>query len=85
MIRPRLKMRLGDLLVHEGIIEEHQLLAALQAQKSSGRKLGSTLIELNMLSEAQLLRFLAQQLNVPFLDISQQRIAPEVAKILPEV
>ncbi|ATC93212.1 GspE/PulE family protein [Pseudoalteromonas tunicata] len=85
MIRPRLKMRLGDLLVHEGIIEEYQLLQALQAQKASGRKLGSTLIELNMLSEPQLLRFLAQQLNVPFLDISQQRIAPEVAKILPEV
>nr|WP_269725432.1 type II/IV secretion system protein [Pseudoalteromonas tunicata] len=84
-MRPRLKMRLGDLLVHEGIIEEYQLLQALQAQKASGRKLGSTLIELNMLSEPQLLRFLAQQLNVPFLDISQQRIAPEVAKILPEV
>lgn len=85
MIRPRLKMRLGDLLVHEQIITDGQLEQALQAQKASGRKLGATLVDLGVISEQQLLRFLAQQLNVPFLDISQRRIAPETAKLLPEV
>ena len=38
-MRPRLKMRLGDLLVHEHIISEQQLNDALQAQKTTGRKL----------------------------------------------
>ena len=85
MIRPRLKMRLGDLLVHEQIITEEQLEQALAAQKSSGRKLGATLVDLGVIAEPQLLRFLAQQLNVPFLDISQRRIAPETATLLPEV
>ncbi len=85
MIRPRLKMRLGDLLVHEQIITDAQLEQALHAQKTSGRKLGATLVDLGVISEQQLLRFLAQQLNVPFLDISQRRIAPETAKLLPEV
>ncbi len=85
MIRPRLKMRLGDLLVHEQIITDSQLEQALHAQKTSGRKLGATLVDLGVISEQQLLRFLAQQLNVPFLDISQRRIAPETAKLLPEV
>ncbi|MFY8273757.1 GspE/PulE family protein [Pseudoalteromonas sp. SSDWG2] len=83
-MRPRLKMRLGDLLVHEQIITEGQLEQALSAQKVSGRKLGSTLVDLGVITETQLLRFLAQQLNVPFLDISQRRIAPETAKLLPE-
>ncbi|MEO2281274.1 GspE/PulE family protein [Pseudoalteromonas pernae] len=84
-MRPRLKMRLGDLLVHEQIITDAQLEQALHAQKTSGRKLGATLVDLGVISEQQLLRFLAQQLNVPFLDISQRRIAPETAKLLPEV
>ena len=38
-MRPRLKMRLGDLLVHEGIISSEQLDDALASQRMSGRKL----------------------------------------------
>jgi MSHA biogenesis protein MshE len=83
-MQPRLKMRLGDLLVHENIITSEQLNQALSAQRSTGRKLGDTLIELNFISEPQLLRFLAQQLNVPFLDISHRNITPEHAQLLPE-
>ncbi|WP_306520592.1 GspE/PulE family protein [Rheinheimera sp.] len=85
MQRPRLKMRLGDLLVHEGIITEQQLSRALAEQKTTGRKLGASLIDLAFLTEDQLLQFLAQQLNVSFLDISQRRIDPKAAQLLPEV
>ncbi len=83
-MRPRLKMRLGDLLVHEAIISSEQLHEALASQRMSGRKLGDTLIELGFISEHQLLRFLAQQLNIPFLDITQRRIDPEQAQLIPE-
>ncbi|MGB1201124.1 MAG: GspE/PulE family protein [Cognaticolwellia aestuarii] len=85
MAAPKLKMRLGDLLVHEHIISNEQLMQALNSQKTSGRKLGDALIELGHIGEKQLLEFLAQQLDVPFLDISQRRIPPEVALLLPEV
>ena len=85
MVAPKLKMRLGDLLVHEHIITNEQLMQALNSQKATGRKLGDTLIELNYLSERQLLEFLAQQLDLPFLDISQRRIPSELATLLPEV
>jgi len=85
MAAPKLKMRLGDLLVHEHIITNEQLMQALNSQKSTGRKLGDSLIELGHIGERQLLEFLAQQLGVPFLDISQRRIPAEVALLLPEV
>jgi MSHA biogenesis protein MshE len=85
MAAPKLKMRLGDLLVHEHIITNEQLMQALNSQKSTGRKLGDTLIELGYIGERQLQEFLAQQLNVPFLDISQRRIPNEVALLLSEV
>ena len=85
MAAPKLKKRLGDLLVEEEIITEEQLMAALGAQKVSGRKLGAVLIDTGALSEEQLLRFLAQQLNVPFLDISDWQIEERLAGELSEV
>jgi len=85
MKRPRLKMRLGDLLVHEQVITESQLQSALEKQRESGRKLGKTLVDLGYLSEHQLLEFLAQQLKIPMLDISERKIPAQTFKLLPEV
>jgi len=73
MKRPRLKMRLGDLLVHEQIITEDQLHKALEEQHLSGRKLGATLTDLGYISEQQLLEFLAQQLKLPLISISERK------------
>ncbi|ABV35159.1 type II secretion system protein E [Shewanella sediminis HAW-EB3] len=84
-MKPKLKMRLGDLLVQEQIISEPQLMEALTEQRSTGKKLGRTLIDLNSISEEQLLRFLSQQLHIPFIDISKRPIPPEVVNLLPEV
>lgn len=85
MQRPRLKMRLGDLLVHEGVISDEQLTQALTAQRSHGRKLGQTLIELGVVTELQLLEFLSQQLNIPLVDIRERRLEPAAVHLLPEV
>nr|WP_275659184.1 GspE/PulE family protein [Shewanella sp. Isolate8] len=78
-------MRLGDLLVQEAIISEAQLGQALAEQKNTGKKLGRTLIDLSCITEEQLLKFLSQQLNIPFLDISRRAIPPQVVNLLPEV
>ena len=84
-MKPKLKMRLGDLLVQEHIITDDQLGQALSEQRNSGKKLGRTLIDLNCITEEQLLKFLSQQLNIPFLDISKRSISPAVVGLLPEV
>lgn len=84
-MKPRLKMRLGDLLVQESIITEEQLQQALGEQRKTGHKLGRTLIELRSITETQLLQFLSQQLNLPLLDISKRPIPAEVVSLIPEV
>lgn len=84
-MRPRLKMRLGDLLVYEGIIAETQLEHALAEQRQSGRKLGNVLVDLNYLTEHDLLTFLSKQLNIPFIAIREQKLSEQAAKLLPEV
>ncbi|MGB0899652.1 MAG: GspE/PulE family protein, partial [Psychrobium sp.] len=84
MAKAKLRMRLGDLLVHENIIAEEQLMDALKSQKATGKKLGAALIDLGYLSEVQLLTFLAQQLNVEFIDTTQRKLDPQIAQQLPE-
>jgi len=84
MVEPIKKIRLGDLLVQEGVISDAQLNHALDEQKRLGFKLGRTLIELKFLSEDQLLRFLSQQLNIPYIDIDNHQFDEELVLCLPE-
>lgn len=84
-MKPKLKMRLGDLLVHESVITEEQLKQALSAQRETGRKLGQALQDLGFVTEQGLLTFLAQQLNIPLIDISQKKVDLNVVKLVPEV
>ena len=78
------KIRIGDMLVQNRIITEEQLVSALAEQKKTGRQLGRTLINLNFITETELLNFLSQQLKIPFLDISQYPRKAEAIKLLPE-
>lgn len=84
-MRPRLKMRLGDLLVQDGLITEEQLQQALADQRINGRKLGVTLIDLGLITEQALLEFLAKQLNIPLLDLHDRKIAQTAVNLVPEV
>jgi MSHA biogenesis protein MshE len=80
-----MKIRLGDLLVQNNLINDEQLKTALSEQRQSGRKLGATLITLNMVSEGQLLELLSTHLNVPLINIDDYRVDPEAVKLLPEI
>jgi MSHA biogenesis protein MshE len=80
-----MKIRLGDLLVQNNLINDEQLKTALSEQRQSGRKLGATLIALNMVTEDQLLELLSKHLNVPLIKIDDYRVNPEAVKLLPEI
>ncbi|MDX2479105.1 MAG: ATPase, T2SS/T4P/T4SS family, partial [Desulfuromusa sp.] len=81
---PRQKIRIGDLLVKNGIITDEQLIHALATQKKTGTKLGNTLIELGLVTTQQFHEFLANQMNLPFIDLKHYNYKPEVVRLLPE-
>lgn len=81
----KLRKRLGDLLVEEGIITEQQVQQALAAQKQTGSKLGATLIELGFVTEQQMLSCLSQQLFIPLIDLNRAHVDIDAVQILPEV
>ena len=58
------RMRLGEMLLEQGILDQATLDRALEIQKSTGRKLGTVLMQEGLLAEDVLLGFLRRQLNV---------------------
>ena len=83
MPRPE-KVRLGEILLQQGLLTEAQLQEALEAQRKSGRKLGRVFVEKGFVSEDQISTALARQLQVPYVNLKQFVIKPEVAARLPE-
>ncbi|MCG5531252.1 GspE/PulE family protein [Halorhodospira halochloris] len=80
----RKKIRIGDLLIQEGLITEENMQQALRVQKQTGNKLGRQLIELGYVTEDQILDLLSQQLQVPRVNPNNYWIDPETAANLPE-
>ena len=74
--------RLGDLLVHVGLLSEEQLQEALGLQKESKQRLGALLIEQGYITEQQLIHALEMQLGIEFIDLSRINIPSEMAQAL---
>jgi len=77
-------MKLGEMLKEAGLIDDFQLKSALSYQRNCGGRLGTALIALKYISEETLLDFLAEQLKLTRVDLSQRRLAEEVVRCLPE-
>ncbi|HBX36401.1 MAG TPA: MSHA biogenesis protein MshE [Pseudohongiella sp.] len=80
----RQKIRIGDLLVQNAVITEEQLQQALSKQKTTGLRLGRTLINLGFVQEDRFLEFLSEQLGVPFVDLRRYKFDPTVVQRLSE-
>src|SRR5574340_1466004 len=83
MARPE-KVRLGDLLLQQGLLSLDQLKFALEQQKRSGRKLGRVLADNAFVTEEQISEALAKQLNIPYINLKFFNINPELVRLLPE-
>ncbi|WP_083704568.1 GspE/PulE family protein [Motiliproteus sp. MSK22-1] len=78
------KIRIGDLLVQNGVITEPQLQEALSMQNKTGQKLGRALVALGFVKEARFIEFLSQQLNIPAVDLSHYKLGQKDVKRLSE-
>ncbi len=66
---PPQKIRLGDLLIEQGLLTQEQLKASLDQQKATGRKLGRIFVDSGYVTEEGISQALARQLRVPFIDL----------------
>ncbi|HEY5925575.1 MAG TPA: hypothetical protein VIV11_28010 [Kofleriaceae bacterium] len=76
------RKKLGEMLVEAGVLSEQGLRMALGEQRRWGGTLGRTLIEMKLLSEAELVRVLASQLSIETVDLDQIEIHPTVLDLV---
>lgn len=77
------RKKLGEMLVEAGVLEEQGLRMALNEQRRWGGTLGRILIDMKLLSEADLVQALAQQLHLPTVDLDGLDIHPTVLELVP--
>jgi type IV pilus assembly protein PilB len=75
--------RLGDRLIHAGLITKAQLDKGLEEQKRTGGLIGSNLIKLGFISEEDLLHFLSKQFGFPAVDVTKVEIPADLLKLVP--
>ena len=63
--------RIGERLIEAGLVSAENVEQGLAHQKITGHRIGDCLVELGLIQENALLRFLAQMFNTRF--VSSQR------------
>ncbi len=76
------RQNLGDMLLAANLIDEVQMQIALAEQKTSGKRFGSTLVELQFIDENVLAAFLSKQIDVPCISLLHVDIPKKVLRKL---
>jgi len=82
---PRRKIRLGELLLEQGVITDAQLAQALARGKETGRRLGLVLRDLGFTTDLAVAKALASQLKLPFFEPVLASVDLKTARLLTEV
>lgn len=78
--------RLGERLIEAGLVSAEAVEHALSHQKITGHRLGDCLVDLGLLQETTLLKFLATEFKTRFVSadkLAKARIAPDVLDKVP--
>ena len=74
---------LGTLLAEAGLLESTELDFALTHAREHGKRLGEVLVEHGLVSLAEVVRLVAAQRGLPFVDVRRIDVDPAAAKLLP--
>lgn len=78
------KMKLGELLISKGFLNEEKLRLALSYQKITDNLLGDSLVKLGFISSLEIAKALAEQSGIPFIDLSEHHIDAESIRQIPK-
>ncbi|MBI5496418.1 MAG: hypothetical protein HY904_15450 [Deltaproteobacteria bacterium] len=77
------RMKIGEMMLKAGLIDQLQLNAGLAHQRQWGGKLGSVLVELGFVDEDLLWKGLARQLGLPRAELATLAIHPAIIQRIP--
>ncbi len=77
------RLRIGEMLVQLGHLDDRQVQAALAHQRQWGGRIGGAIVRLGFLREPAVLDALSRQLGVPFVELGGRHIPPNVLALVP--
>lgn len=77
-------LKLGELLLCSGKITKEQLDKALKKQETTEDKVGEILVKDGYVTNKDIIEMLEFQLGIPYVDLNQYTINPEVVTVIPE-
>lgn len=80
---PENRLRLGDLLIESGVLQQEQLDAALEIQKTRQLRLGTVLLQENYVTEPQLIQALSRCLSIPWVNLWHIDIPDRLLELVP--
>lgn len=83
MDKAKAPKRLGEILMDNGVLKEAELKRALEIQKEEGGLLGQILVGKGFLTEEDVVVALAQQLDYPYLPVSNFVINQDAVQAIP--
>ena len=76
-------VKLGEMLLKAGLIDQDQLTEALESQKANGEKLGFNLVQLGYVQEDDITQLLSEQYGVPSINLRHFEIEESVINLIP--
>ena len=76
------RQNLGEMLLASNLIDEVQMQIALSEQQRTGKRFGSTLVNLKFIDENVLAAFLAKQIDIPCISLLHVDIPKKVLRKL---
>lgn len=76
--------KLGELLKEAGLIDDFQLQSALAHQRNWGGKLGAILVEMEFVTEEDVVRVLAEKLRIPYANLFDPELPEASLKLIKE-
>ena len=76
------RKRLGELLLEAKVIDEDQLEHALKIHRQTGKQLGRVLVDTNLVEENELIKYLAINLGVDSVNLSDENLQIESDAVL---
>lgn len=77
------RLKIGEMMMRAGLLDQLQLNAALAHQRQWGGKLGSVMVELGFVDEEMLWKGLAAQLGFPRIDLANAAISAQLIQRVP--
>ncbi len=77
------RKRLGEILIENGVIDNKKVEEALQYAAANRKRIGQALVEMNHCTEDEVMKALASQFGLDYVDLDKHSVNKEILEVIP--